>query len=82
MCENVVVLRKFCEKSRCSPGKITQFARPPVATVGTNLNSGHTHLEEIIVTVSRNEEQQKKVFFIGRSVLAKKSIFSGIQVYK
>ena len=27
MCVNLVVLRKICEKSHCSPGKITQFAQ-------------------------------------------------------
>ena len=35
VCENLEVLRKLCEKSRCFPGKCTQL----VVTVATNLNS-------------------------------------------
>ena len=43
MSVNLVVLRKLCKKLRCCSGKIytddTNFTRPPVVTVATNLNS-------------------------------------------
>ena len=39
MCVNLVALHKLCEKSRCFYTAGTNFTRPPVVTVATNLNS-------------------------------------------